>query len=108
MTREEVAALAAGKEDVELAAIGRKYGLLPLACDFDGVDISKGPHRSLQFSSGNAFAALAIREGLIAADVRDISVLRKFCGEEVFKSIGPDGNEAPIHQTLFSDTPALV
>jgi hypothetical protein len=77
MKREQVAALAKGKDDVELHEVGRKYGLLNLACDFDGVDATAEPHKSEQFTRENPFVHLAIREGHIQAVKQDVSKLQR-------------------------------
>jgi len=102
MDKAKVAELANGKDDVELAAIARKYGSLPLACDFDRVDITEEPHTSKQFTRENPFVHLAIREGHVTPDLEDISNLRKLDdGTSVSPSLGPDGAEMPIHRTVF-------
>lgn len=101
MKPEQVAALAAGKDDVELYEIGRKYGLLNLACDFDGVDAIQGSHISEMFTRANPFVHLAIREGFVTASVADISNMQRFGGNKVSPSIDHAGEPLPIHRTVF-------
>lgn len=107
MTKDQVAKLAEGKDDVELHTVGRKYGLLNLACDFDGVDPTAESHKSDQFTRANPFVHLAIREGHVQAVVRDVSNNKKVkcrtTGEDmpVYTSSNLEGEELPIHETLF-------
>jgi len=110
MTREQALQLAAGKDDVELQAVGRKYGLLNLACAVDGVDPTAEPHTSDQFTRDNPFVHLAIREGHVQATKRDVSHLKRVKDPksgrevEVHTSKAPEhdgGGELPIEQTVF-------
>jgi hypothetical protein len=100
MTKDQVAALAAGKDDVELLEVCRKFGVLPLACDFDGVPIAEGL-KSTDFTRENPFAHLALRDGHVDAVTLDISERRKFRGAEVSPSKNQAGEDLPILHTLF-------
>lgn len=94
MTHEEVAALSDGADDMELHALGRQFGLLPLARDFDGVDASiGGQFFSDQFTRQNPFAHLAIVAGFIQPVQRDISNLRTF-------GIGADGKPNVVSPSI--------
>jgi hypothetical protein len=63
-SKQEVAKLAEGKNDEQLDALGRQYGFLQLACDWEGVDVKLGLKTS-DFTRTNPFAHRAYRAGAI-------------------------------------------
>src|SRR5690348_8497733 len=99
-TEEEVAAMAAGKSDDELDALGRQWGFLQLACDAEGLTPAKGM-KTTDFSRSNAFAHRAWRHNAITAVKRE----RALTGEEVIKGHGhiklPNGDPAPVTEVVF-------
>jgi hypothetical protein len=101
MTKAEVVELAKDKDDVELQAVGRKHGLLNLACYFDGVALTPTPHKSSQFTRENPFVHLAIREGFVERATKDISKFREFQGNPVSVSFNAEGEQAPIEHVIF-------
>src|SRR4051794_3882707 len=111
MNKEQAAKLAEGKDDFDLEhQVGRKYGLLNLACAFDGVDVAAPDHKSDQFTRANPYVHLAIRAGHIKPVVADVSTYRAVKCPSTGKAMKihasatgeADGNQPlPIYQTLF-------
>lgn len=69
-TKDEALKLAAGKSDVELDALGRKYGFLQLACDAEEIAPAAGL-KTTDFSRSNPFAHRAMRHDSIEAVKRE-------------------------------------
>lgn len=97
-TKEEVAALAKGKSDVELDALGRQYGFLQLACDAEGITPAKDL-KTTDFARANAFAHRAWRHGSIAAVKR----ARPLTADEALAGHirHDDGTILPVVELLF-------
>lgn len=99
MSQESVRALSP-QSDEEIAALGRKYGLLPLACEWEGLPLTES-YKTTDFSRENPYVHHCWREGHVGRVTRERMPEREEPACIEVKGDGKLGSVLPITETVF-------